>query len=121
MAKVLIIEDDKMLLNMYELKLKNAGIEVITAADGALGLEKAKNEKPDLILLDVILPKMDGFRVLKAIKEGEAIKNTPVLMITNLGQEEDMRKGNALGANGYLIKANTPPQVLVEEINKSLA
>lgn len=121
MARILIIEDDKMLLNMYELKLKGAGVEVITAADGASGLALAKSEKPDLILLDIILPKMDGFRVLKAIKEDEEIKSKPVLMITNLGQEEDIQKGNALGAAGYLIKASTPPQVLVEEINKKLA
>lgn len=118
--KILLIEDEEMLANMYEVKFKNEGFELIKALDGAEGLAKAQANKPDFILLDIIMPKMDGFSVLKALKEDENTKDVPVMLLTNLGQEEDIEKGKQLGAVGYLVKANITPAEVVAEVKKKL-
>ncbi|MBT4648855.1 response regulator [bacterium] len=118
--KVLLIEDEEMLANMYEVKFQNEGFEVIKALDGATGLELSKTTNPDFVLLDVIMPKMDGFSVLKAIREDEKTKNLPVMLLTNLGQDEDIQKGKELGAVGYLVKANVTPADVVESVRKEL-
>jgi DNA-binding response OmpR family regulator len=118
--KVLIIEDEEMLANMYEVKFQNEGFEVIKALDGATGLELSKTTSPDFALLDVIMPKMDGFSVLKSIREDEKTKNLPVMLLTNLGQDEDVQKGKELGAVGYLVKANVTPAEVVEAVKKEL-
>jgi CheY-like chemotaxis protein len=112
MAKVLLVEDDPSIIQMYTLKLKQKH-EVLEASTGKAGLELAIKEKPDIILLDVIIPQMDGFAVLEELKKNPATKKIPVVLLTNLGQESDKEKGEALGAAGYLVKANfTPSQVL---------
>lgn len=120
-TKILLIEDEEMLANMYEVKFKKEGFDLVKALDGATGLEKAKTEKPNFILLDIIMPKMDGFSVLKSLKEEESTKNIPVILLTNLGQDEDIQKGNELGAVGYLVKANITPSEVVEEVKKKIA
>ncbi|OGY94172.1 MAG: hypothetical protein A2406_01690 [Candidatus Komeilibacteria bacterium RIFOXYC1_FULL_37_11] len=118
--KILLIEDEEMLANMYEVKFKNEGFDLEKALDGAEGLAKAKANVPDFILLDIIMPKMDGFSVLKALKDDPATKNVPVILLTNLGQEEDVEKGKELGAVGYLVKANITPSEVVAEVKKKL-
>ncbi len=115
--KVLIVEDEQTLLDMYSLKLSKENFEVVKAADGQEGLEKAKSEKPDIILLDIMLPKIDGFQVLKNLRETKGFKNTPIIMLTNLGQNEDKQKGKQFGATDYLVKADTTPTDVVEKIN----
>jgi DNA-binding response OmpR family regulator len=120
-AKILIIEDDKMLSDMYSLKFNEEGYQAIQAFTGLEGVEKTKTEKPDIILLDIILPQMDGFQVMEEIKKNKELENIPILFLTNLRQEEDVKKGTAMGAVGYLVKASfTPAQVLdkVKEILK---
>lgn len=119
-TKVLLIEDEEMLANMYEVKFKNEGFDLFKALDGAEGLKLAKTEKPDFILLDIIMPKMDGFSVLKSLKEDPDTQNIPVLLLTNLGQEEDIERGKKLGAVGYLVKANITPAEVVNEVKKQL-
>lgn len=119
--KVLIVEDEKTLLDMYSLKLTKESYQVITAMDGEAGLNLAKQEQPDIILLDVMLPKFDGFRVLEELRKLHDFKKTPIIMLTNLGQKEDMEKGKQFGATDYLVKAScTPAQVAakVESILK---
>lgn len=119
--KILIIEDDKMLSDMYSLKFTEERYKVVQAFTGLEGLEKAKSEKPDIILLDIILPQMDGFQTIEEIKKDKKLANIPILFLTNLRQEKDVEKGTALGAVGYLVKASfTPAQVLdkVKEILK---
>jgi len=106
---------------MYEVKFQNEGFEVIKALDGATGLELSKTTSPDMVLLDVIMPKMDGFSVLKSMREDEATKDLPVMLLTNLGQDEDIQKGKELGVIGYLIKANVTPAEVVESVKKELA
>lgn len=119
-TRILLIEDEEMLANMYEVKFKNEGFELEKALDGSDGLAKAKANKPDFILLDIIMPKMDGFSVLKSLKEDETTKDVPVMLLTNLGQEEDIKKGQELGAVGYLVKANITPSEVVAEVKKKL-
>jgi len=117
--KILLIEDEEMLTNMYQVKFEHEGFILVKALDGEEGLKKAAAEKPDFILLDVIMPKMDGFTVLKKLKENAATKDIPVLLLTNLGQDEDVKKGSEFGAVGYLVKANITPSEVVDKV-KSL-
>ncbi|RJQ35201.1 response regulator [Candidatus Parcubacteria bacterium] len=119
--KILLIEDEEMLANMYEVKFKNEGFELIKALDGSQGLEMAKATKPDFILLDIIMPKIDGFSVLKSLKEDESTKSIPVMMLTNLGQDEDIERGKQMGAVGYLVKANITPAEVVESVKLELS
>lgn len=119
-AKVLIVDDDAFLSGIYATKLELEGFEVVAARDGEDGLKAAANEKPDLILLDVLMPKLDGFEVLKRLKSDDAIKGIPVIMLTNLGQKEDIEKGMQEGAVDYLIKAHFVPAEAVDKIKKVL-
>lgn len=115
-SKILLIEDDKMLADMYITKFSKEGLKVVRAEDGAKGLEIAKREKPDMILLDIIMPKLDGFAVLKELKKDPNMGNTHILLLTNLGQSEDVDKGKELGADDYFIKANHTPAEIVEKV-----
>ncbi len=119
-TKVLLVEDDKMILDMYTLKFTQEGYKVFQAENGKSGWEMAKKEKPDVILLDIILPQMDGFSVLKKLKGDSATKNVPVVLLTNLGQDGDVKKGLELGAIDYLIKANYTPSQVVEKVKSLL-
>ena len=114
--KVLIIEDDKFLRELIAKKLAKDGYEVSEAVDGEEGVKKTKETKPDLILLDLILPEMDGFEVLSKIKGDPAFSSTPVIILSNLGQKEDVEKGLKMGATDYLIKAHFTPGEIVEKI-----
>lgn len=118
--KILVIEDEEMLSTMYKVKFENEGFVVETAKDGAEGIEKAKSFLPGIILLDIIMPKIDGFAVLKKIKEIPEHKSTPVILLTNLGQDEDITRGKELGAVGYLIKANNTPSEVVSKVRAFL-
>lgn len=115
-SKILLVEDDKMLADMYITKFSKEGIQIMKAEDGAKGLEMAKTEKPDLILLDIIMPKLDGFAVLKELKKDSSMSNTHILLLTNLGQSEDVEKGKQFGADDYFIKANHTPAEIVEKV-----
>ncbi|MFA5135082.1 MAG: response regulator [Patescibacteria group bacterium] len=119
-SKILLVEDDKMLADMYITKFTKEGLKVMRAEDGAQGLAMAKKEKPDLVLLDIIMPKLDGFAVLKELKQDPNTQNTHVLLLTNLGQSEDVEKGKELGADDYFIKANHTPAEIVEKVRYML-
>lgn len=119
-VKVLIVDDDAFLSGIYATKLELEGFQVVSARDGEEGLKAAMREKPDLILLDVLMPKLDGFEVLKRLKAEPEFKATPVIMLTNLGQKEDIEKGLADGAVDYLIKAHFVPAEAVDKIKKVL-
>lgn len=118
--KVLIIEDDVSISNMYQMKLKQQGYTVIVADNGSDGLEVAKKEKPDLILLDVILPQLDGFSVLEELKKSKDTAKIPVLMLTNLSTNEDQEKAQKLGADNYLVKASLTPTEVGATVEKFL-
>ncbi len=120
MPKVLLVEDDEMLHSMYTQKFEKEGYEVISAYNGSDGVKKAQTEKPALILMDIIMPKMDGFVALKKLKKKDETKDIPVIMLTNLGQEEDVKKGKELGADDYFIKANHTPAEVVAKVKELL-
>jgi len=115
-GKILIIEDDRFLRELMVRKLKMENFEVVEAEDGAEGLKKIKEEKPDLVLLDLILPEMDGFEVLEQKRKDEEIKNIPVIILSNLGQKEEIDRGLQLGAKDYLVKAHFSPSEIIEKI-----
>jgi len=119
-TKVLIVDDDAFLAGIYATKLDLEGFEVASARDGEEGYKAAVKEKPDLILLDVLMPKLDGFEVLKRLKADPETKAIPVIMLTNLGQKEDIEKGMQEGAVDYLIKAHFVPAEAVDKIKKVL-
>lgn len=116
--KILIIEDDKILADMYAIKFRKEGYDVLETQNGLTGLEMAKKEKPDVILLDVILPAMDGFSILAEIRKTEGIESTPVILLTNLGQPGDLEKGRILGASDYLTKSNTTPAEVIKRVKE---
>jgi len=117
---VLIVEDDKFLRELISRKILNEGFDISEAVDGEDGLKKVKEEKPDLILLDLILPGIDGFEFLARIKEDSSLAQIPVIILSNLGQKEDIEKGMKLGAVDYLIKAHFTPREIIEKIKANL-
>ncbi len=118
--KILLVEDDSFLLNMYATKFEIENFEVVVAEDGEKGFRMASTENPDIILLDIMLPKMDGFDVLKQIKNNQETANIPVILLTNLSQKDDIDKGLDMGAIDFLIKAHFMPSEVVEKIKKIL-
>jgi len=121
MARVIIAEDDKFLLKAYQVKLSKSGFEVKYATDGAEVLEILKSFKPDLIVLDLIMPKHDGFYVLEQLKANAEWKSIPVLVTSNLGQKEDIDRAKALGAQSYIVKSDMSLNDLVARISSVIA
>ncbi|MFC1629992.1 PleD family two-component system response regulator [Patescibacteria group bacterium] len=117
---ILVIEDDKFLRELIAQKLLKEEYKVSEAVDGEEGIKKIKEEKPDMILLDLILPGIDGFEVLSKMREDASISSIPVIILSNLGQKEDVEKGLKLGAKDYLIKAHFTPGDIIEKIKKIL-
>jgi len=120
MSKILIVEDDTMLVEVYEKKLTGAGFEVKVCLSGASVKDEMLAWKPDLVLLDVVLPDKDGFEVLEDIKKESEIKDIPVYIFTNLSAKEDTERARELGAAGFLTKSSFTPSQLTEEIRKIL-
>ena len=114
--KVLLIEDEPEVLELYRLKLTLDGYEVIVASSGKEGLEKALSENPELIFLDIKMPDMDGFEVLKKLKESTKTKNTPIVILSNFDEQEMIEKGFSLGANEFLIKSQFTPEEISSKI-----
>jgi DNA-binding response OmpR family regulator len=120
MKKILIIEDDKFLRDLMEKKLLNSDYEVVTAEDGSSGLEMVVSESPDLVLLDILLPTMSGWEVLAKLTQSPKTENVPVVLLTNLGDQNDIERGLKLGVKDYIIKANFTPAEIVEKIKQCL-
>ncbi len=114
--KILVVEDDSFLRKIIVKKLLNEGYTVIEAIDGEKGLKMAKEKRPDLILLDLVLPGIDGFEVLKRMKNGAEIANIPVVILSNLGNRVDIERGLELGAVDFLVKAHLAPRDIIERI-----
>ena len=113
---IFIIDDDPFILDMYVIKLKEQGFSVDTANDGRSGVAKIKEQKPDIILLDVVMPAMDGFEVLQEIKKQYPEPPPRVVFLTNFGQKEDVERGMELGADDYIIKAHFTPSEVAEKV-----
>lgn len=116
--KILIAEDDAFIMEMYSMKLVSEGFEVISANDGERTVDKTRSEKPDLILLDILMPKLDGKGALKKIKSEKETANIPVIVLTNVGEQDSVKEILDLGASDYLIKSNFTPDEVVEKVKK---
>lgn len=118
--KILIIEDDKFLRELISQKLLKEGYDIIEAVDGEKGIKTVKEENPELVLLDLILPGIDGFEVLSRMKKDPVLAEIPVIILSNLGQKDDIERGLKMGAVDYLIKAHFTPGEIVEKIKTVL-
>lgn len=118
--KVLMVEDDRAIRRTIEFRLKNAGFNVLLAIDGEEGIALAQKEKPGLILLDLILPKLNGFETLKRLKADAATKDIPVVVFTNLSQEADEEQVRALGAVGFFVKSSMSLDRVVDTVREYL-
>ncbi len=118
MKKILIADDRPEVVELVKVTLEGEGYQTIDASDGREALEKIGKEKPDLILLDIIMPRMDGFEVLSKVRKDPKTKDIPVIMLTAKGQKVDKEKGGTLGAQDYIIKPFSPSRLLrkIEEI-----
>lgn len=119
-AKLLLVEDDVTLSKMYEKKFKADGYDVVTAYDGLEGLEKSLKEKPDLVILDIMLPKLDGVSVFKKMRSTPETFKMPVLLLTNFDQEDVVFECFKLGAVDYLLKSSVTPSQVVKKIDNLL-
>ncbi|MEA2097470.1 MAG: response regulator [Patescibacteria group bacterium] len=118
--KVLIIEDDSYISDMYKIKFESENFETIIANNGVKGLKFLEKNVPDIILLDIVMPKVDGFSVLKEIKKNLKLNEVPVVFLTNLSQKENIERGFELGASSYIIKAHFTPSEVVKKIREVL-
>lgn len=119
--KILIVEDDEALLNLYDKKFSSCGFNVIRAEDGEKGFQKAKEESPDVILLDIMLPVMNGFEVLKSLRKDKIIEKTPVVILSNYGETQNVTEGLVSGAVEYLIKVEHTPEEVVNIVEDALS
>ena len=110
--RILVVDDEFQLVEMVKMRLEANGYDVITASDGLEGLEKARKEKPNLILLDLMLPKMDGYKVCRTLKFDERYKHIPIIMFTARAQESDEKIGKEVGSDAYIVKPFEPQKLL---------
>lgn len=120
MKYILLVEDDPFLIDIYTTKLKEAGFEIEVAKDGQAALKSLNRKKYDLLILDIVLPHIDGWEILRKIRGQDKLKNLPVIILSNLGQKQEVKKGLDLGATKYLIKAHYKPSEVVKEIKEIL-
>jgi len=118
--KILLIEDEKIMINLLEKKLTQEGYSVRVASNGEEGMEKMREEKPDLILLDIIMPKMGGFEVMEEMNKDPELKGIPRVIISNSGQPVELDKAKELGANDWLIKTEFDPQEVLDKVVKQI-
>lgn len=119
-ATILLIEDDPTLIEMYQLKFRLSGLNLLVATGGYRGLDMVKKDKPDLVLLDIRMDDLDGFEVLKRMKADPTLKDIPVYLLTNMGEKDAAEKGKRLGAEAYVMKAKLTPQEVVALVESRL-
>ena len=120
MKNILLVEDDPFLIDIYTTKFKEAGFPIEVVSDGAQAVRRIIEKKPDLLLLDIVLPHLDGWEILEKIREDKDLKDLKVVILSNLGQKSEVDKAFALGATKYLIKAHYTPSEVVKEVKALL-
>ncbi len=118
MSKILVVEDDSFLISLEVNKLTKAGYEVVSAVNGADGMKKIEEPEIGLVLLDLMLPDIDGFEILKKIREGSATKKVPVIVFSNMSEEKDIKKAEDLGVSKFMVKSNFTLDELIDEVKK---
>ena len=121
MATILLIEDDEFIRSLLKDKFRSVGYAVKDAKDGKEGLAELKKEKPDIVLLDLLMPVMDGFEVLKQIRADKNFASLPVIILSNVDQKQDLDKAMELGATDYLIKVYNTPEEILEKVKKTIS
>ncbi len=122
MAKILLVEDDPLMIRMYQRKLTSDGYDVDLAVNGEEGLVKVRSFRPDLVLLDIMMPKLNGLQVLERVKSDPTISKIPVVILTNLGgSQQDIERGLELGAVAYLVKSAYRPDEVIAKVKEVLA
>lgn len=119
--KILIIEDEEIISSLLAKKLTQVGYEVRTAFNGKEGLEMLCREKPDLVLVDIVMPQKDGFETIAEMKSDQTLKDIPIIIISNSGQPVELDKAREMGVDDWLIKTNFDPQEVIQKVNKVLA
>jgi len=117
---IVLVEDDPLLVDIYTTKFEEVGFTVIVAKDGKLAFKIIKETRPHIVVLDIVLPHQDGWEVLREIREDQTFNHMKVLILSNLGQKEEVERGMRLGANKYLIKAHYTPSEVAREIARLL-
>jgi DNA-binding response OmpR family regulator len=120
-TKVLLVDDDDFLLDMYSVKFREAGFDIDIASSGQAALDKIKKHTYAVVLLDIVMPAMDGFEVLTQIRKENLLPDTIIIVLSNLGQKEDIERGMQLGAHDYVIKAHFTPREVVEKVEFQLS
>jgi CheY-like chemotaxis protein len=120
MKKIIIVEDEEILRNLLQKKLENEGYEVDVAEDGEQGIRKIRETSFDLILLDIIMPKMGGFDVLEAMQKDENISDIPVIVVSNSGQPVEIDRAQKLGARDWIVKTEFDPQEVINKVKQQL-
>jgi CheY-like chemotaxis protein len=118
--KILLVEDEKIMINLLEKKLTQEGYDVRVAVNGEEGLKAMREEKPDIVLLDIIMPKLGGFEVMEEMGKDPVLKEIPIVIISNSGQPVELDKAKELGARDWLIKTEFDPQEVVEKVEKQI-
>ncbi|MBI5079526.1 response regulator [Candidatus Wolfebacteria bacterium] len=118
MEKILVVEDDQFLASLLKNRLQKEGFDVLLAKDGEEALDILESTQPELVLLDIILPKKSGFEVMEEVRENPKLEKLAIVIISNLGQSEDMIRGQQLGAIEYFVKAKTPLDELIKKIKE---
>jgi len=115
---ILLVEDEEILITILQKKLVSSGYEVVVARDGEAGLEEMKKRMPDLVLLDIIMPKIDGFEIMERMQKDDNLKKIPIFIISNSGQPVELDRARQLGAKGWLVKTDFDPQEVIDEVIK---
>lgn len=118
--KILIVEDEEIMYTLLQKKLTAEGYDVSVSRDGEEGLKKIKEGKPDLILLDIVMPKKGGFEVMEEMQKNESLRNIPIIIISNSGQPVELDKAKELGAKDWLIKTEFDPQEVIEKVKRQI-
>lgn len=118
--KVLLVEDEEIIQNLLQRRLGSEGFKVLSARDGEDGLKMMRQSMPDVVLLDIIMPKKNGFQVLEEMQKDENLRNIPVIIISNSGQPVELDKAKQLGADDWLIKTEFDPQEVVDKVRKQI-
>ena len=118
--RILIVEDEPFLVEMYKARFEQEGYIVEVAFNGTTVVESVKKNKPDIVLLDIVMPEQDGYAVLRELKTRKDLQFTPVLVFSNLAQDEEIEKGLKLGADKYFVKSEYTPSQLVQEVEKMI-
>ena len=118
--KILVVEDEEFLRDMYQVKLQEEGYDVFGAHNGKMGISLAELEQPNLILLDIIMPDVDGYEMLERLKKNSRTKSIPVIIFSNLSQKEEIEKGFKLGAADFVIKTSVTPGEIADKVKQQL-